>query len=308
MNRSLLLLLFGLSLSAVSCSVFSKKPKKRPSAPTQDELFNSVPDHLLSNKAKQKRKLQQEGSAAQPSGAIPEEIYNLEKASEEQNIVWTNPDAPDESLGELETVFTKPVTGPWELSFKAAQSRMYREKKPLLIWFTDSRRSPTCKTLSKELFSTSEFEDWSDFHLVKLRIDSTPQDENYQLRRKKAEYAERLKQRFNVKGHPNVLLITPGGKTIGQYRGYKMGEKEFYFGRLKNANRIAQESIPAWEKKMDRKGYRKWKGKSGKIIFAKASPYQGDDYILSEPNGKKHKVSLKSMSKADREYVNAKFP
>ena len=94
----------------------------------------------------------------------------------EEDIVFTDPDNPDANLPELSTLLTAPKRrGPWEESETIAKQRAAREGKPLLIWFTDSARSPMCKALSQELFSTPEFESWASEKLIRLRVDANVQ-------------------------------------------------------------------------------------------------------------------------------------
>ena len=62
--------------------------------------------------------------------------------------------------------------GPWEESETIAKQRAAREGKPLLIWFTDSARSPMCKALNQELFSTPDFGMWASEKIIRLRVDA----------------------------------------------------------------------------------------------------------------------------------------
>ena len=80
----------------------------------------------------------------------------------EEDIVFTDPDNPDSNLPELSTLLSAAPKrrGPWEQSETIAKRRAAREGKPLLIWFTDSARSPMCKALNEELLSTPHFEKW----------------------------------------------------------------------------------------------------------------------------------------------------
>lgn len=235
-----------------------------------------------------------------PNG-IPTILPALPDASD---MVWTDPDNPDENLGSLEAVFTQPVKDPWQLSFRSALRKAYTEGKPLMIWFTDSKSSPTCKILGAELFGTDQFMSWSDEQVVRLRVDTNPREADPILRTSKNKYALALRKKFRVKGNPTVLVIGHSGETVGRYTGYRSGNANYRFGQIKNATNTINEGHFNWRDSMDKKGYRHWTGHNGVKLYAKLLRYQDGTLYVSEPNGRKTRFHEKNLSTKDRKWID----
>jgi len=195
----------------------------------------------------------------------------------EEDIVWA-PEDPNKPIDPgLEELWKKPESQSWQTSYTEA-SRLSRESgKPMLIWFTDSMHSPLCRRLSDELFSKSEFDGWAAERLVRLRVDSTvPAKERFKdIGTRKREYIKKLKKRFNVLGHPTVLVLAPSGKIEKRLRGYKKGDADGYWAKLKHAVTAAEEEYGAWREKLEARGYRLWTSRSGRKVFAKLYRFQG---------------------------------
>jgi len=222
----------------------------------------------------------------------------------DEDIVWTDPDDPDAPLpGMEETLAAIKKTGPWEISFSVATKIAMREGRPLLVWFTDTQRSPLCKFLSGELFSTPAFESWAGEHLVRLRLDFNVKGESEDERLRKEAYLKELKQRYKANGLPLVLVMAPDGTVTGRYKGYKRGEPEFYFGRLKSAAKEAERHQETWLEKMGERGYRTWTGRQGNTIFARLLRYREGELLLVEPDGRKFRAREKNLSDGDRLWI-----
>ena len=235
------------------------------------------------------------GAAAEAMGFTPDD-----------QIAWTNPDDPDAPLPGLEeTLAAVKKSGPWEVSYTAATKIAMREGKPLLVWFTDTQRSPLCKFLSGELFSQPEFDSWARENVVRLRLDFNVKGESEDEELRKKAYLNALKKRYKANGLPLVLMMAPDGTVTGRYKGYRRGEPDFYFGRLKSASAAAERHQKDWVKKMERKGYRDWTGKRGNTIFAKLVRYREGELLLVEPDGRKFKAAEKNLSDGDRVWIQS---
>lgn len=315
MLRALVLLLTVMTCYLLpSCSSSSQKEDLRSHLPSQGELNSMIPANMRSNNA-QRAFEQENGSGTarilepfsgapsaspSPSGnAIPDDYSPLN----EEDLVWTDPDNPDQNLGKVEEAFEKPLKDSWQLSYQSARRLAYAEGKPLMIWFTDSDRSPICKRLSKELFSTPEFEKWSDDHLVKLRVDLSPKEYEIQLRRRKIKYAQALKKKFKVRGQPTVLILNNEGQAFGRYTGYGHGDRDFYFGRLQNAANTVHEEYFDWFPIMKKKGYRMWEGKNGVKLFARLTDYEEGRLRVVEPHGRAAIIQEKNLSSKDQKWI-----
>jgi hypothetical protein len=227
-------------------------------------------------------------------------------ATREEDIVWA-PEDPNMPITELEglSVEDAPIDS-WYLDFDKAMNKAEVEGKPIMIWFTRSKNSPLCKLLSSELFVLNEFEDWADANVVRLRVDSNIVETDTAKRKDREQYVKDLKSRFRILGQPVVVIISPRGTEFGKYRGYKSGTAEFYFGRLRNAQRTAQEDYVGWRSEMENKGYRTWHDARGRSVFAKVLRYRDGRIWLVEPDGKKSSTTVNKLSAEDRQYIERK--
>ncbi len=229
----------------------------------------------------------------------------------QEDIVFTDPDNPDAGIPMLESLMAAPKRGPWEESETIARQTAARESKPILIWFTDSARSPMCKVLSAELFSKPEFESWAAENVVRLRVDSSVSadeddlslDEKITRETEMKSYVARLKKRYRVLGHPSVLMLNPSGEVIERLRGYKRGDADYFWGLIKQNTIAAQISNEKWRKGLEAKGYRDWRGQSGRKVFAKLFSYSKGTLILIEPGGERFRTQENNLSKDDRKWL-----
>ena len=303
MLRALVIPLLA-SLLLASCSLMGGAGKKKE----DDKPFGAsgIPPQLRA-----KTPDSEAGTAVVAGGNIPAGAAAVNFTPSE-DIVYTDPDNPDAVIPELATVLSGPKRGPWEESETIAKQRSVREGKPLLIWFTDSQSSPMCKAISQELFSTNDFGNWATENLVRLRVDSAniktddpdadlSDSEDYRARVK--AYYVALKKRYKVMGYPALVVLSPNGEVVGQYRGYKRGNAKFVWGQLKQAHAISMESYKGWRAGMEKKGYREWQDRGDRKIFAKLVSYSKGELVLIEPNGSRARTKEASLSDKDRAWI-----
>lgn len=231
----------------------------------------------------------------------------------EEDIVFTDPDNPDATLPELSTILTESKSrGPWEESEAIAKQRSAREGKPLLIWFTDSARSPMCKALSQELFSTPDFEQWAAEKIIRLRVDANIEvddpdlsmDEENTRRADVKNYVTRLKKQYKILGQPTLLMLNPSGEVIGRYRGYKRGQADFTWGLIKHAEAVSAKAYQDWKARLEKKGYREWQDRKGRKVFAKLTGYAKGTLTLVEPDGTRSRTHERKLSDDDRAWID----
>ena len=240
------------------------------------------------------------GSNVSPAAITPSE-----------DIVFTDPDNPDAGIPELESLMAAPKKGPWEESETIARQIAASEGKPILVWFTDSARSPMCKALSSELFATPEFGKWAEKHVVRLRVDSniTVDDADLSLDEKITrqsnlkDYVKRLKKRYKILGAPSVLMLNPSGEVIARYRGYKRGDADYFWGLIKQGEASSSHAYKSWRQGLEEKGYREWEGRRGKKVFAKLANYSNGTLILIEPGGERYKTTEDKLSSKDKKWI-----
>jgi thioredoxin-related protein len=246
--------------------------------------------------------------AATPAASMPPV-----ELTPEDEIHFTDPDDPDASLPELSTLLSAAPRrrGPWEQSETIAKRRAVREGKPILIWFTDSARSPMCKALSEELLSKPDFEAWASEKIIRLRVDSNvvPDDADLPIDEKESRlvemkrYVARMKKQYKVLGAPVLVMLNPAGEKIGQYRGYKRGDADFTWGLMKQAEAASAHALKGWRASMERKGYREWTDRQDRKVFAKLVRYSNGTLTLIEPDGTRSRTSESRLSEKDRAWI-----
>jgi len=250
------------------------------------------------------------GTPVTPGGNAPKPLVTLNLTPEE-DIVFTDPDNPDAKLPELSTILAAPKNGPWEESETVAKQRAAREGKPLLIWFTDSARSPMCKVLAQELFAKPDFETWAAEKLVRLRVDANVvvKDSDLSLDDKETriveirDYVVRMKKTYKALGYPSLFLLNPSGEVIGRYRGYKRGDAEFFWGQLKHGEEVSAHAYKEWRAKLEQKGYREWQDRKDRKVFAYAKPASNGNLIFIEPDGTRSRTQENKLSDKDRAWI-----
>lgn len=233
------------------------------------------------------------------------------KATAEEDILYTDPDNPDAGIPELAAVLGNPNKGPWEESETKAKQRSMREGKPLLIWFTDSMRSPMCKAVQQELFSREEFSAWARENVVRLRVDTVvPEDKDSETigdqvdrRVRITNYTQELRKRYKIMGYPSFIVLSPNGEVVGRYRGYQRGEADLLWGKFKHADEVASRSYSGWKSGLEKKGYRVWADKRDRRIFAKLVSYSKGTLVLIEPDGSRAQTKESSLSDSDRAWI-----
>lgn len=253
--------------------------------------------------------------AGQATAAQPVKPVLPEGFTPEEEIEFTDPDNPAASLRDLSSILTNPQgnRGPWLDDFQQARKWSMRQGKPLLVWFTDSARSPKCRLLDEELFATRDFGTWAGQEVVRVRLDESraPDDEGLSLdqaqtlRLRHLAQVRDLKRHYRVLGYPSLLLLEPNGRMVEHYRGYTKGDANLLWARLKQASGQAGKAHQQWMKTLEPKGYREWRDRSGRKVFAKLLVYQDGRLILAEPDGTRSRCHESILSDADRQWLRA---
>ena len=242
-----------------------------------------------------------DSTAAAAAASVPATVG----ITPQKDIVWA-PENPEEDFaGGQEQIWQSPENVSWHVSYPEALQQARETGKPILIWFTNSVRSPHCRALSNELFSGPSFESWASKSIVRLRVDSAipgsrKGEDDWT---KKNNYIEKLKKKYKVQGNPTVIILSPSGGSIAKYRGYKLGNAENYWGRMKSAVGKAEDDYGAWREKLEARGYRLWTNRQGRKTFAKLYRFKAGKVILIDPDGKRGTTSLNKLSDADQAWI-----
>jgi serine protease Do len=173
-----------------------------------------------------------------------------------------------------------PESAWWEINPHYAFDRAQREQKPLLLLFTGMWNTQAM-ALSEEVFSTKSFNEYVKENLVICYL-------NYPRNFSDApDPLRRIKEKFKVKGYPNVLFFNPNGEVERGIRGYRSGRPVDYFHKLKATCHPVLESIKTQKANLLRYGYRDWSNFRGKIIFAKFVDRDASRVRLQDVSGQK---------------------
>ncbi|MDG1358091.1 MAG: thioredoxin family protein [Akkermansiaceae bacterium] len=238
-------------------------------------------------------------------GSAPVAGLSGEGITPEEDIIWA-PENPDEAIDSgLEQLWQSPQSKAWHQSFKEASQQSRQTGKALLIWFTDSMHSPTCRHLSEDVFSTPGFEEWATNHIVRLRVDKqvSSRERSKDIGIRKVKYIKKLIERYGVKGCPTVLLLKPGGEVYVKYRGYKKGGGEYYQARMVKAVVMIDSGYEEWRDKYEKRGYRLWESRDGRKTFAKLYRFKSGKVTLVDPDGQRGVTSFNKLSNADKAWI-----
>jgi protein disulfide-isomerase len=116
----------------------------------------------------------------------------------------------------------------WLTDFEAARAESRTTEKMLLLNFTGSDWCPFCIQLEKQVFSQPEFADYATKNLVLLKADF-PRRKVQSDGEKAAN--ENLADQFGIEAFPTIVVLGPGGKTLGEL-GYMPGGPEKFIAAL----------------------------------------------------------------------------
>lgn len=240
-----------------------------------------------------------------------EELKKVESSTEEDEIIWTDPDNPEASIAELNAVFENKRQGNgWLSNYGQALSLSRRQGLPLLIWFHDSITSPKSKTLGKELLETDLFNDYCQDRVIRVKIDSGAaiDDSGAKSSRYTLSAINRLARKYGIDRRPGVVVVSPhGGKVTARINGMS----DFIYDvhtEIEHGVEKAEEDYAHYKTKLRAQGYRDWTERRGKsTLFAKLMRFdEKNNFVyLKEPGGRVTKTRLESFSKNDIQYLDA---
>jgi len=124
----------------------------------------------------------------------------------------------------------------WQTDFKAAQAKAKEEKKYLLVDFTGSDWCGWCIKLRNEVFDKGPFKAEAPKQFVLVELDF-PQQKVLSPELKKQN--EELRDKYDIKGYPSILLMDAEGQVIAR-TGYREGGADEYLKHLAEFSKIYQ--------------------------------------------------------------------
>jgi thioredoxin-related protein len=105
----------------------------------------------------------------------------------------------------------------WMTDLPKAQEKAKAEKKMVLIDFTGSDWCPPCKSLHKNVLTSSDFTKFAKENLVLVELDfprSKPQSDEVKAANKE------LSKKYGIRGYPTIIVLDAEGKEIFRKVGY----------------------------------------------------------------------------------------
>ena len=106
----------------------------------------------------------------------------------------------------------------WQTDFEEAKQLADSQNKLILIYFTGSDWSQSCKRLNTDFFYTENFQELAQKYLILVRINS-PRRSGLISGFQESKNLE-LKKRFNQKVFPTVIITDAEGKQLGMLESY----------------------------------------------------------------------------------------
>lgn len=193
-----------------------------------------------------------------------------------------------------------PNSAVWEIDPRVAFVRAQREQRPLLLLFTADWNAK-CLKLSEEVFSTKSFNEFVKGNAVICYL-------NYPRNQTDAhDLLRSWKERFKVMGFPNLLVFDPEGNVVREITGYTTGKPVSYFNELKEIVLPLTTATEERKAALRKKGFRDWKNREGKVLFASFVRWGGDLLTLRGVNGESWTIELATLSAEDQSLVRS-FP
>ena len=135
----------------------------------------------------------------------------------------------------LAALFALPVAAEtpqgWTDNFQSALAQAQAEGKHVLVDFTGSNWCGWCIKLDKEVFSTPVFKSYAAKNWVLVYIDFPRQGRDGYYEVRDSGQNDSLKNKYQIRGFPSILLLDAEGNKIGQ-TGYKRGGPDNYIAHL----------------------------------------------------------------------------
>ena len=106
----------------------------------------------------------------------------------------------------------------WQTDFEEAKQLADSQNKLILIYFTGSDWSQSCKRLNTDFFYTEDFQELAQKYLILVRINS-PRRSGLISGFQESKNLD-LKKRYNQKVFPTVIITDAEGEQLGMLESY----------------------------------------------------------------------------------------
>jgi hypothetical protein len=185
----------------------------------------------------------------------------------------------------------------WQRSATLAASKSRSTGLPLLLYATHSGSQP-CHDIESTLMMAPAFRALMQEKVIPLLVDYSDQDTS-----RSTMYRE-LKDRFNVRGYPTLIMTQPDGVEISRLTGYKKEYEKRYLESLQSAVGRAEKLTAERRAKLEKdQNYRIWKNKDGKPVFARLAALDANMGTFTGEWGETFKTFLTRLSEEDQAWI-----
>jgi thioredoxin-related protein len=211
----------------------------------------------------------------------------------------------------------------FETDFEEAAETARNSNRYMLLDFSGSDWCGWCIRLDKEVFGKKEFQKYAKENLACVLLDF-PRRKS--LKKSLKEQNEALQRKYEVRGFPSVIVLSPKGDFVTK-TGYREGGAAGYVKHLKQIidTHRKQHKIPeptsAESKPASRRGLglkssrpkplakdmnreiRTWQSKSGSSVTASIIQERGSYVVLKKEDGSTFQILTGKLSDGDQQHI-----
>lgn len=185
----------------------------------------------------------------------------------------------------------------WQRSATLAARQSRLTSMPLLLYVTH-RSSKPAQDIERTLMASPAFQSLAQEKFVPLLVDYSDQATT-----QSTLYRE-LKSRFEVRGYPALIVTLPNGTEVTRLTGYKTESEKRYLEMLQAAADKAEKLNTERRAKLEKEsGYRTWKNKDGKPVFARLTALDANMGTFTGEWGEDFKTFLTRLSEEDQAWI-----
>ena len=201
---------------------------------------------------------------------------------------------------DLTPVQTEPGGVIWERNAVLAFHKAKTLQRPLLLLFT-AQWNNICQKLSEEVFVSNTFNTFAKENCVICFVDY-PQNS-----RDASESMLRVKEKFQVRGYPSLIIFDPDGNVVQQMTGYRPGRPVAYYNELFSIVDPLCIHLRERKKKLVSEGYRDWSDANGTQVFAQFVSHNTEKVMIAGPAGDRWIFPISTLAAEDQALVRS-FP
>lgn len=185
----------------------------------------------------------------------------------------------------------------WQRSATVAAKEARLTGRPLLIYATH-RSSKPALDMERTLMTAPEFRTLAQEGFVPLLVDYSDQDTS------RSPLYRELKARLGIRGYPALIVTLPDSTEVTRLTGFKKEQVQHHLEALRGAaNRAEMLGVERRKNLEAREGYRLWKNRDGKPVFAKLTALDANMGTFTGEWGESFKTFLTRLSEEDQAWI-----